>query len=228
MKSLLVLGMTATTLAMTTVAHAASFDCKKAATKVEKAICDNKELSGLDDEMAATYKLALTKGNVSTIKSAQKDWLQTRNSCATNNSGMNANINECIKEQYNTRLSDLKFLAYLPQKLKTCTDLSIDKKLTRFDGATPGEVGGEVFVVMQHQIGFFVTSVAGLPKDANADKYMFDTKDFAKGDKVEVCLTGIPHDCPPGDDRGKDYSITNYKNKKSFSGTPDWHSCGGA
>lgn len=228
LKCLFILGTAATTLAMVASVQAASFDCAKAATKVEKAICADDELSSLDEEMAATYKLALNKGNAKAIKSAQKDWLKERDSCASDSTGMYASMNECIKEQYNDRLYDLNRLVYLPQKLKTCTDLVIDEKTTRFEGATPGEAGGEAFVVMQHHIGFFVLSVGGLSANDNADKYMYNTKDFAKGDKVKVCLTGVPNDCPPGDDRGKDYSITNYKNGKAFSGTPDWHSCGGA
>lgn len=228
LKSLCILGMATTALAMAASGQAASFDCAKATTKVEKAICADDGLSSLDDEMAAAYKLALKKGNASKIKSAQKDWLQERNSCASDDSGAYANMQECIKEQYNYRLFDLNRMVYLPQKLKACTDLVIDEKTTRFEGATPGEAGGEVFVIMKHHVGFFVVSVDGLSDKDNADKYMFNTKDFAKGDKVKVCLASVPKDCPPGDDRGKGYSITNYKNHKTFSGTPDWHSCGGA
>jgi uncharacterized protein len=41
-------------------APAASFDCAKAAAKVEKAICADKELSILDDRMAEAYKKRLT------------------------------------------------------------------------------------------------------------------------------------------------------------------------
>ena len=39
--------------------HAASFDCAKASAKVEKAICADKELSALDERMAAAYKKQL-------------------------------------------------------------------------------------------------------------------------------------------------------------------------
>jgi len=39
-------------------ARAASFDCAKASTFVEKAICTDKQLSSLDDQPAGLYKAA--------------------------------------------------------------------------------------------------------------------------------------------------------------------------
>lgn len=227
LKGLFILGTTASILAMMTAAQAASFDCRKAATKVEKAICADDELSSLDEEMAATYQLALKKGKASDVKAEQREWLKERNSCDGEGATGYDSMDDCIKQQYSYRLFALSYL-FLPQKLNTCKDLVIDKKITRFDGAVPGEAGGEVFVRMQHYAGFYILGVEGLTESDNADKYMFGTKDFAVGDKVKVCLTSVPADCPPGDDRGKSYFITNYKNGKSFAGTPDWHSCGGA
>jgi uncharacterized protein len=40
-------------------AHAAGFDCTKASTLVEKAICSDSELSKLDDLLMISYKEAL-------------------------------------------------------------------------------------------------------------------------------------------------------------------------
>ena len=39
--------------------HAASFDCKKARTSVEKHICSDANLSVLDEELAKVYKKVL-------------------------------------------------------------------------------------------------------------------------------------------------------------------------
>jgi len=39
-------------------ARAASFDCAKASTFVEKAICTDKQLSSLDDQPAGLFKAA--------------------------------------------------------------------------------------------------------------------------------------------------------------------------
>lgn len=219
LNAMFLLGISSIALTLASPTFAASFDCSKAATKVEKTICTDDELSSLDEDMAGLYKKALQTGDASGVKAAQKIWLKDRNDCSDA---------ECIKDQYNYRISDLARAVYLPQSVHSCSDLTIDKKLTRFEGATPGEAGGEVIVGMEHNLGFYVISVDGMSETENADKYMYNTEDFAEGDEVNVCLDSIPDDCPPGDDRGKTYTITNYKNDKSFTGTPDWHSCGGA
>jgi len=48
------------------------------------------------------------------------------------------------------------------------------------------------------------------------------------GDKVKLCLLAIPEDCPPGDDRGRVYSLLNYRTN-GYTEMPDsQHMCGGA
>lgn len=65
-------------------AQAASFDCAKAQSKVEHLICDNPEISKLDDELDAEYKLALQDHTrAEATKFSQKQWLHERNLCLT-------------------------------------------------------------------------------------------------------------------------------------------------
>lgn len=59
------------------VVNAASFDCKKAKTEVEKIICAGAGLSKLDDEMANAYAEAKTKAG-KLVRSEQKQWLKDR------------------------------------------------------------------------------------------------------------------------------------------------------
>ncbi|MGV8933454.1 MAG: lysozyme inhibitor LprI family protein [Gallionellaceae bacterium] len=76
-------------------AQAASFDCGKASTKVEHLICDNAELSKLDDELAVAYKLALKDpAQTESIKQTQRQWLKLRNGC--DDAG-------CVKRAYEGR-----------------------------------------------------------------------------------------------------------------------------
>lgn len=83
-------------LVLTLSAHAASFDCAKAQTKVEHLICDNPEISKLDEELAASYKALLQDQTKATqIRQAQKQWVKERNSC------MDAN---CVMITYQKRL----------------------------------------------------------------------------------------------------------------------------
>lgn len=86
-------------LALICSAHAASFDCAKAQTRVEKLICENNELSKLDEDLASTYAAALkmeSKG--STVRQAQKEWLKERNGCTSA---------DCLKSAYGTRIASL-------------------------------------------------------------------------------------------------------------------------
>ena len=81
-------------------AQAASFDCAKVQSKVEHLICDDPEISKLDDEMAAAYKVAVQdQRNADSIRLAQKHWLKARNGCEEA---------VCIKDAYLTRLFSLR------------------------------------------------------------------------------------------------------------------------
>lgn len=80
-------------------AHAASFDCGKAQTKVEHLICDNPGLSALDDGLASRYKAALqNKTEVEDVRHAQKHWLKERNKCEDVS---------CLDALYLRRINDL-------------------------------------------------------------------------------------------------------------------------
>lgn len=84
---------------MTSLAQAASFDCAKAGSKVEKFICGDAALSKLDEEMNAAYKIALQdKTKAEAVKQAQKQWMAERNNCADA---------ACVKRAYEARLSSL-------------------------------------------------------------------------------------------------------------------------
>lgn len=77
-------------------AQAASFDCAKAQSKVEHLICDNPEISKLDEELNAAYKAALQdEKQADTTMQAQKQWMKERNGCADA---------ACVKQVYESRL----------------------------------------------------------------------------------------------------------------------------
>ncbi len=50
------------------------------------------------------------------------------------------------------------------------------------------------------------------------------------GDPINFCLATVPDpaDCPPGDDRGRNYTTENLRTKEKWAGSPDAHLCGGA
>jgi uncharacterized protein len=82
-----------------TLAHSASFDCKKASAPVERLICSDQDLSALDNTMAELFTLEVESTEASTaMKKAQKTWLSARNTCR---------YVECAKLQYEARLQVL-------------------------------------------------------------------------------------------------------------------------
>lgn len=91
-------------LLMLTAAHAASFDCHKAATGVEKMICADAELSQLDEKLTTVYRSALTKAApypaaIKDLKKTQRDWLvYTQQRCSDT---------ACLKAAYNYRIAQL-------------------------------------------------------------------------------------------------------------------------
>lgn len=76
--------------------QAASFDCDKASTKVEKMICSSAELAKLDDELNRVYEEALKKTtDPAGFKEQQRKWLKERNQCIDTS---------CLREKYQQRL----------------------------------------------------------------------------------------------------------------------------
>ena len=79
---------------------AASFDCSKAGTKVEKMICADPELSKLDGELGKAYSAALKKNSdPSTLKQQQRDWLKERDKCDSA---------DCLRTVYQQRIAKIQ------------------------------------------------------------------------------------------------------------------------
>ncbi|MFZ6874064.1 lysozyme inhibitor LprI family protein [Undibacterium sp. Di27W] len=105
---------------ITLSAAAASFDCDRAATAVEKAICADPALSALDDQLGVLYgellKLAKDRAAISRM---QHEWIAAdsnlsgnRSTCEEKNEGREA----CLAEVYRKRLDLLAALKPLMEK----------------------------------------------------------------------------------------------------------------
>lgn len=93
-----VLGLTVLAVFAST-AQAVSFNCQKAKTFTEKAICQDPELSALDDELNTLYNDAeVASKNPKALKKQEEKWLATRDACQTNG---------CVKKAYQKRIIDL-------------------------------------------------------------------------------------------------------------------------
>lgn len=83
--------------------QAASFNCARAVSDSERAICANAELGKLDEDLAKTYRALLKsagKSAATDLKTEQADWLSARDRC-----GADA---RCLAMSYQSRLAVLE------------------------------------------------------------------------------------------------------------------------
>lgn len=89
-------------ISLSSPVFAASFDCAKAGTTVEKLVCQNSFLSKLDDALAKNYGDLLNDSTNATAKKdlrdEQKSWIQKRNACTDA---------KCLVELYGDRVDEL-------------------------------------------------------------------------------------------------------------------------
>ena len=96
-----------------TQATAASFDCNKAATWVEKAVCSDEVLSQFDDQLAKAYSDALAslspEGQKET-KQYQKQWLKNLSPYCNDRlkAKRDDNAAQCLKDAYKKRIKQLQ------------------------------------------------------------------------------------------------------------------------
>lgn len=99
-------------------AQAASFDCKKASTPVEKLICDSIDLEMLDSQMNGAFQGAQERSNnPPQVKASQVAWLRARDSCRDK---------ACLEASYRKRIATLMAVSESPPECEGPTSLSMD------------------------------------------------------------------------------------------------------
>jgi uncharacterized protein len=83
--------------------HAASFDCGKASSEVEKLICADQGLSALDDSLSKAYREVLRSvPDLANLKREQVKWLrEVRNRCTDS---------PCLEKAYRSRIAEFERL----------------------------------------------------------------------------------------------------------------------
>lgn len=93
-----------------------SFDCAKASTSVERAICANSQLSRLDAALSNNVKNLIASdigdGARADLRQSQRGWLEERNKCTTT---------ECIKVAYEARMDAVCDIPVLSGVHPPCT-----------------------------------------------------------------------------------------------------------
>ena len=90
-----------------------SFDCAKASSATETAICVSEALRAADERLARTFGSAISAADADTaarLRSEQRIWLAERNGCASQGS----TINDCLVRTYRSRIAALAGTATTP------------------------------------------------------------------------------------------------------------------
>jgi len=123
---------------------AASFDCSKASTTIEKAICSDPALSRLDSDLGAAYislRKSLTEEQFNQVKAEQRGWMKQRDEeCQT------ANI-DCLIRLTRSRLAELEEIKNPALKPSLCDTLQnravIDELYCQFEKTKPQDFSSD-------------------------------------------------------------------------------------
>lgn len=199
----------------------ASFDCTRAATRVETVICRDSMLAQADGRLDFLYALTFRHAppaERAAVTAGQRAWLRERDACADA---------KCLTERYEARETSLS------------GQLDRYDRLLRRGVARVGQCQGTTIEYIGGRLGN-VPALGDHPDDtgtsvsfANGVKLVSYDRDRAVGmsrigDTVRVCLVSIPRDCPPGDDRGREYRVTNLRTGGHWRMPDAEHECGGA
>ena len=85
-----------------TAAHTAGYDCTRATTATEIAVCNNPGLNRMDEDLAVQYRTLLNQlppRRADAVRDDQRSWLMARNSCG-------ADV-RCLRARYEERIARL-------------------------------------------------------------------------------------------------------------------------
>lgn len=161
--------------------HAASFDCAKAGTPIEKAICANQDLSDLDTRLAATYRDQrgrLTPEGADWLKAQQQDWLRWLRATCIPAGNRNGDLVECLRDQYTVRVKQLERSVVMGAGGFRVM-LAVNHEVVRGPNGAPMPLGP------------FERPAIELPKDAPERKWNGDVLAFARpaGDLDDTATT---------------------------------------
>ena len=104
-------------LQLAAAAAAPSFDCAKARSPVEHAICASAGLAELDREEARLYRLARAapQARLEQLRARQRAFLAERDSCAADGAGP---LDECLRNAYLGDIAELRRTAGLADEVQ--------------------------------------------------------------------------------------------------------------
>jgi uncharacterized protein YecT (DUF1311 family) len=196
---------------------ATSFDCKRAATGVEKMICHSSVLARQDGDLGEALwflRRELNPAERAALIRSQRAWLKRRNSCGDY---------KCVEAAYEQRSAEI-------EKLWGAREKYLRRNISRV---------GQCESTTIEWIGPRLQVVQGEPPQGTSVRFNNAVRQVSYyreapvlssrvGDPVRVCLISIPQDCPPADERGRFYHVTNLRTHKHWELPDSSHECGGA
>lgn len=198
-----------------------SFDCAKAKSATETAICADGDLASLEVSMVTAYRSALDRlpsAERSDFRRQHAEWFKSyQDSC---NAQARTGLKDCISKSLSDHTRDLQAsqVNTLPTLVGQCTATTVSRIGTRLtEGVNGPDIPGSGSLISYADGGSQV-SYETIPGIENSQV----------GDKVLLCLVSIPKSCPPGDNRGKVYSARNLRTSAAWRLPDSQHDCGGA
>jgi uncharacterized protein len=214
-----------------------SFDCGKASHEDERAICSDPILSRADALIGTLYKNGKAQYPASPEETRNRLRLYNiyRGNCHSDVrcilSVQMMSLNIFSKSlpnwmtEYKARLAQAEigseWKPVLPMTVGQCINTTIVDISDRFGGPLspyPNSDGFDSGSAANMASGGFVISYQKEP-------VLLHSK---RGDRVRMCLVSIPKNCPPNDDRGRQYRIINLRTNESSIMSDSQHMCGGA
>lgn len=125
------------------IAHAASFDCAKAKTPQEKAICASPSLSAADEQMAAAYRAVLAAASSEMkdeVRTDQRNWLRfIALRCNAANSTSSAVLSGCLQVYYDWWTKQLRQMVYSKAGITF-----VQRSITLYASPVPPPPGAQV------------------------------------------------------------------------------------
>jgi len=157
-------------LLMTSIGRAQSFDCGKAATGIEHAICSDKPLGELDITLANEFKTVMDAAPELhlSLAAGQRRWLAERNQKCGASAGATVVVTSaCLASVYRSRISELKTGA-AKQAAAIYSTASCQKIADRYRGVAAAHAGESPVAVLTALPNSGITLVPGtdLPNGA--------------------------------------------------------------
>lgn len=210
-----------------------SFDCKKASSPDEIAICHNPKLAELDSLISDGYRKLAGQLGKDVANRINAPFFRQRRTCGgdelcifqygaaelqTFAEGLGSDqLPSWIGLEPRLRYDVLKKML----KIGECTVSTLREKSYRLCApddhgvCIPGADSGTSIVLANGMYGVSYDLEKGFDR-------------VEEGDVIVACLTGVPKDCPAGDDRGYTWDFIDHRSGTKWNLPDSEHMCGGA